>query len=56
MHGFVYTAVVTGDAEYDPYQEYGTRYQAGTPHLRPALYNTEDKFIADMNRLVRDNT
>lgn len=56
MHSFVYTAVVTGDAEYDPYQEYGTRYQTGTPHLRPALYNTEDKFIADMNRLVRDNT
>lgn len=56
FHEMTYLAVVSGNAEYDPYQEYGTRYQPGTPHLRPALYNTEDKFIEDMDRLVRGNT
>lgn len=26
--------------EYAPYQEFGTRYQAGTPHMRPAYERT----------------
>lgn len=31
-------AVAVGtNVEYAPYQEFGTRHQAGTPHLRPAV-------------------
>jgi HK97 gp10 family phage protein len=50
-----FVAVVSGDAEYDAYQEYGTRFQPGTPHLRPALYETEDTFVSEMERLVSDH-
>lgn len=50
-----FVAVVSGDASYDSYQEYGTRFQPGTPHLRPALYETEDTFVSEMERLVSDH-
>lgn len=33
-------AVYVGtNVEYAPYQEFGTKYQAGTPFLRPAIEN-----------------
>ncbi|KRK80225.1 HK97-gp10 family putative phage morphogenesis protein [Companilactobacillus nodensis] len=44
---------VSGDADYDPYQEYGTRYQPGTPHIRPAYYEQRDKFVKGMSELVK---
>lgn len=44
---------VSGDADYDPYQEYGTRYQPGTPHIRPAYYEQRDKFVKGMDELVK---
>ena len=43
-------AVYVGtNVEYAPYQEFGTRYQNGTPFLRPALDNhlEEYKSIAE---------
>lgn len=43
-------AVYVGtNVEYAPYQEFGTRYQGGTPFLRPALDNHlgEYKSIAE---------
>lgn len=46
-------AKVTSEAEYAPYQEYGTRYMAGTPHVRPAFRIQSAKFKSDMRRLVR---
>lgn len=46
-------AKVTSEAEYAPYQEYGTRYMAGTPHVRPAYKIQSAKFKADMQRLVK---
>ncbi|QOV19035.1 HK97 gp10 family phage protein [Blautia liquoris] len=46
-------AKVTSEAEYAPYQEYGTRYMAGTPHVRPAFRIQSAKFKNDMQRLVK---
>lgn len=31
------SVIVGTDVEYAPYQEFGTRYMAGTPHVRPAI-------------------
>lgn len=47
------TARVKSEAEYAAYQEYGTRYQSGTPHVRPAYYNQKDQFLKDMKRLMK---
>lgn len=44
---------VTSASEYAAYQEYGTRYMAGTPHVRPAYKIQSAKFKADMQRLVK---
>lgn len=46
-------AKVTSGAEYAPYQEWGTRYMSGTPHIRPAYHIQSAKFKADMQRLVK---
>lgn len=46
-------AKVTSEAEYAAYQEYGTRYMAGTPHIRPAYHIQSAKFKNDMQRLVK---
>lgn len=40
-------------SEYEPYQEYGTRYQPGKPHIRPAYYEQRDKFRKDMHEVVK---
>ena len=34
------------NVEYAPYQEFGTRYQSGTPFLRPAVENHLDEYKA----------
>ena len=39
---------VSGDANYDPYQEYGTRFMEAHPHIRPAYYEQRDKFRKDI--------
>ena len=38
---------------YAIYQEYGTRYQPGTPHVRPAFNDTKDEFKSDIKKAVR---
>lgn len=43
---------VTSGAEYAIYQELGTRYQSGTPHMRPAFNEQSPKFIKDLKDLV----
>lgn len=48
-----FTAKVASEAEYAPYQEYGTRYQSGKPHIRPAYHEQKGKFINDMKRLLK---
>ena len=48
-----FTAKVASEAEYAPYQEYGTRYQPGTPHIRPAYHEQKRQFVTDMKRLMK---
>lgn len=52
-HGNNIDAVVSGDADYDVYQEYGTRYQPGKAHIRPAYYGERRLFLNDINRMVK---
>ena len=47
------TAKVTGEVDYDSYQEYGTRFQEGTPHIRPAYKEQKEQFKRDMDKLVK---
>lgn len=48
-----FTTKVASEAEYASYQEYGTRYQPGTPHIRPAYHEQKGRFIKDMKRLMK---
>lgn len=38
------------NVEYAPYQEFGTRYQSGTPFLRPAI----DEHIEEYKQIAED--
>ena len=44
---------VKGEASYDGYQEYGTRFQPGKPHIRPALREIEPEFKKDMTDVMK---
>lgn len=48
-----FTARVEATAEYASYQEYGTRYQSGTPFIRPAFHEQERSFLSDLDRLLK---
>lgn len=48
-----FTAKVVSAAEYAAYQEYGTRYQSGTPHIRPAFNAQRLQFINDLKRITK---
>ena len=48
-----FTARVASTAEYAPYQEYGTRFMVGKPHIRPAYHEQRTKFLNDMKRLMK---
>ena len=47
------TAEVESTAEYAAYQEYGTRFMKGKPHIRPAFDEQKGKFKSDFGKLVR---
>ena len=47
------TAEVESTAEYAAYQEYGTRFMTGKPHIRPAFNEQKEKFKQDMRKLAR---
>lgn len=47
------TAEVESTAEYAAYQEYGTRFMKGKPHIRPAFDEQKGKFKLDLGKLVR---
>lgn len=47
------SAVVSSDAEYAGYQENGTRFQAGTPHVGPAFNDTKVEFKKELKDLMR---
>lgn len=44
---------VKSEAAYSGYQEYGTRFQTGTPHIRPALQDIEPQFKQDMTDVLK---
>lgn len=52
IDGLNFLAEISGDAEYDPYQEYGTRFQPGKPHIRPAYYAQRTIFETEMGKLA----
>lgn len=47
------TAEVESTADYAGYQEYGTRFMKGKPHIRPAFNEQKGKFKSDLQKLVR---
>ncbi|WP_228064561.1 HK97-gp10 family putative phage morphogenesis protein [Streptococcus danieliae] len=44
---------VKGEAAYEGYQEYGTRFQPGKPHIRPALREIEPEFKREMTDVMK---
>lgn len=46
-------AHITSGAGYAGYQEYGTRYQPGKPHIRPMLDEIEPEFQKLMTDVMR---
>ena len=48
-----YTAKVSPYMHYAVYQEYGTRYQSGTPYMRPAFYNRVKPFIDELKGMIK---
>lgn len=46
------TAVITPEADYAAYQEYGTRFQPGTPFVRPSLNKVKPEFERELKKLV----
>ena len=46
-------AHIDAEAAYSGYQEYGTRFQAGKPFMRPALKVVEPKFKQDMTNVMK---
>ena len=48
-----YTAKVSPYMDYAVYQEYGTRYQSGTPYMRPAFYNRVKPFIDELKGMIK---
>lgn len=46
-------AEVKPTAEYAPYVEFGTRFQASQPFIRPSYQKQREKFLSDLKRLVK---
>lgn len=46
------TSVVKPGMEYAAYVEYGTRFMAAQPYLRPAFDQVKPEFISDLERVV----
>lgn len=46
-------AAIKAEAAYSGYQEYGTRFQPGTPFMRPALKEIEPQFKQDMTDVMK---
>lgn len=46
------SAVINAGADYAVFQEYGTRYQTGTPFMVPAAEQVRPAWIAAMGQIV----
>ena len=47
------TAESGPETEYSPYLEYGTRFMAAQPFVRPALEEQAEQFKSDLQKLMR---
>lgn len=47
------SAEIHSGASYAGYQEWGTRYQSGTPHIRPAFNDTIPNLEQDINDVAK---
>lgn len=47
------TAIISPNVDYDIYQEYGTRFQEGTPFMRPAVKSVGPRFIAELKEKLK---
>ena len=47
------TSVTEPHTEYDAYVEFGTRFMAAQPYIRPAFKKQAKQFKKDMERLVK---
>lgn len=45
---------VSTDVDYAEYQEYGTRYQSGTPFMRPAYERNRQRIVEDVSRSIKE--
>lgn len=46
-------AHIHAEAGYSGYQEYGTRYQPGTPFMRPMIQEVQPLFQEDMTNVMK---
>ena len=46
-------AHIHAEAGYSGYQEYGTRFQSGTPFMRPAVEEIQPQFQKDMTDVMK---
>jgi|SRR5690625_602741 len=46
-------AEVKPTADYAPYVEFGTRFMAAQPFIRPSYHNQRKKFLDDLKRLMK---
>lgn len=52
IHAAITSPVLSpANAPYGYFQEFGTRYFLGTPHLRPAFHANYPKWLSDLGRL-----
>ena len=47
-----FSAIIEATADYAPYLEWGTRFMAAMPFIRPAYQNQKEQFKSDLRRLV----
>lgn len=46
-------ARIHSEAGYSGYQEYGTRFQSGTPYMRPMIQEVQPLFQEDMTNVMK---
>ena len=46
-------AHIHAEAGYSGYQEYGTRFQPGTPFMRPMIQEVQQQFQEDMTNVMK---
>lgn len=47
------SAEIAPHTDYEVYQEFGTRFQEGTPYMRPSLKKIGPLFVADLKKLMK---